>query len=278
MHTWHWQHWQGLPYLTCSLLQQWPHGFFTQQFWPRGPEEMVAVLHQPASVYRVKQVHGNCVLSTDEVRMAVAEASKGGLPTQAPSGSSCPEADALVSTQPHQAVWVCTADCNPVLIADSRTGRVAAVHAGWRGTAQQVVPQAIRRLQAQGSRLADLRLAMGPAIAGEVYQVSTQVAVEVGRSIWPLAADDAPETFLARVQALPESPIGPDPTPGRVRLDVRRVNLIQLAQLKLAPEQVAIAPHCTYQEPDYFFSYRRSREKKVQWSGIVSTPSLPGQE
>ena len=63
----------------------------------------------------------------------------------------------------------------------------------------------------------------------------------------------------------------PDPEPGRARLDVRRVNALQLEHLGIAPEQVAIAPHCTHQEPDRFFSYRRAKEKKVQWSGIVST-------
>jgi polyphenol oxidase len=35
-------------------------------------------------------------------------------------------------------------------------------------------------------------------------------------------------------------------------------------------EQIAIAPYCTYQTPEYFFSYRREHQKKVQWSGIVS--------
>ncbi|MGL5060500.1 MAG: hypothetical protein ACRC62_11025, partial [Microcoleus sp.] len=35
--SWDWQNWEGLPYLTCSLLAPWKHGFFTQQFSPRGP-------------------------------------------------------------------------------------------------------------------------------------------------------------------------------------------------------------------------------------------------
>jgi hypothetical protein len=35
----------------------------------------------------------------------------------------------------------------------------------------------------------------------------------------------------------------------------------------------AIAPYCTYQTPEYFFSYRREKQKKVQWSGIVSVTS-----
>jgi hypothetical protein len=62
----------------------------------------------------------------------------------------------------------------------------------------------------------------------------------------------------------------PDPEPGKLRLDVGRVNHWQLMGLGLAPEQIAIAPHCTFQEPQRFFSYRRTGEKLVQWSGIVS--------
>jgi len=61
-----------------------------------------------------------------------------------------------------------------------------------------------------------------------------------------------------------------DPEPGRARLDVRRVNALQLEQLGLSSEQIAIAPHCTYQDPENFFSYRRSKQRKAQWSGIVS--------
>ncbi|MEO0985462.1 MAG: laccase domain-containing protein, partial [Cyanobacteria bacterium J06639_14] len=146
---------------------------------------------------------------------------------------------------------------------------VAAVHAGWRGTALRIVPEAIHQMQAQGSRLPNLRVAMGPAIAGEVYQVTTHVAVEIGRSLPDVADND--ETLLAKLQAMEVPPVFPDPEPGRIRLDVRRINALQLIQLGLDAEQIAIAPHCTYQEAERFFSYRRTREKKVQWSGIVST-------
>ncbi len=72
------------------------------------------------------------------------------------------------------------------------------------------------------------------------------------------------------LQQLPNSPIFDDSQPGRVRLDVRRVNALQLEQLGIQPEQVAIAPYGTYQVPEHFFSYRRDKLKKVQWSGIVS--------
>jgi copper oxidase (laccase) domain-containing protein len=43
-----------------------------------------------------------------------------------------------------------------------------------------------------------------------------------------------------------------------------------MEKLGVSPEQIAIAPYCTYQTPEHFFSYRREKQKKVQWSGIVS--------
>jgi YfiH family protein len=264
MHTWRWRTEKGLPYLTCSLLEAWPHGFFTQQFWPRSPEELVDFLHPNAQVYRVKQVHGNKVLTPSEIEIVWKQAEEG-----KPEIERSP-ADGVLTERSHQAVWVCSADCTPVLIADSQTGQVAAVHAGWRGTAGRIVPQAIARLQLQGSQIQNLLVAMGPAIAGKVYQVSHHVAVEVGASILPSASAGSVESILDGLQQLPDSPVLADPQPGRVRLDVRRVNVLQMEQLGIHAEQIAIAPHCTYQEPEHFFSYRRDKLKKVQWSGIVS--------
>jgi polyphenol oxidase len=264
MHAWHWRTWEGLPYLTCSLLESWHHGFFTQQFSPSSPLELTKVLYPEASVYRLKQVHGNTVLTPTEI---VGKLTEGGDEIEGVGDSAVALGDGLVSDQSLQAVWVASADCTPVLIVDDKTGRVAAIHAGWRGTSLKIVPQAIKRMQAQGSKLQDLRIAMGPAIAGEVYQVSEQVAAEVGNSIIPQKDEKA---IVAALYELVNSPLLPDPEPGRVRLDVRRVNALQMEQLGISPEQVAIAPYCTYQTPEYFFSYRREKQKKVQWSGIVS--------
>jgi hypothetical protein len=252
MHTWHWRNWEGLPYLTCSILEVWHHGFFTQQFWPRSPQDLTAVLQPEASVYRLKQVHGNTVLTPQEVES---------------NGDDLASADALISQQSLQAVWVASADCTPVLIGDVRTGQVSAIHAGWRGTAKKIVPQAIARLQTQGSKLDDLRIAMGPAIAGEVYQVSLDVAAEIGASIIP---HEDEQKIVEALHELPNSPLLEDPNPGKVRLDVRRINALQLENMGFSAEQVAITPYCTYQTPEHFFSYRREQEKKVQWSGIVS--------
>jgi len=286
MQIWHWQtHPEaGTAYLTCNLLKDWAHGFFSNQFWPSPPEELVETL-QPAPptlgtgapVYRLKQVHGNRVMRAADLAPIQLDA------------VNLAEADGLVSTAAAQAIWVCTADCTPVLIGDIATGQTAAVHAGWRGTAAKILPVAVAQMQAQGSQIADLRVAMGPAIAGEQYQVSETVAAQVGATLFEEEVTPAQDLqgsdqvsdfdstinsqlaeFCQRLLQLPDSPVLPDPQPGRLRLDVPKVNALQLTQLGFEPDQIAIAPHCTYQNPDLFFSYRREKQKKVQWSGIVS--------
>jgi YfiH family protein len=283
MQTWHWHTHPETDgaYLACKLLKDWAHGFFSNQFWPNPPESLVEILQSTPPqairlpVYRLKQVHGNRVMRAADLA-----------PIE-PDGENLAEADGLVSTAAAQAIWVCTADCTPVLIGDIATGQTAAVHAGWRGTAAKILPVAVAQMQAQGSQIADLRVAMGPAVAGEQYQVSETVAAQVGATLFAedvQAADlqlsefsDSDSTatpqiaeFCQRLLQIPDSPILPDPQPGRLRIDVPKVNALQLGQLGLEPEQIAIAPYCTYQNPDLFFSYRREKQKKVQWSGIVS--------
>lgn len=268
---WTWKTWQNKPFLTCGLLPG-PHGFFTRHFYPLAPEDLVdALLPEKNSgaevkVYRLKQVHSGDVLTPTEVE----EITSAGLPSlKDGTPASFALADGLVSQRPKQSVWACSADCTPALIGDVLTGQVAAVHAGWRGTAQKIVPAAVARLVAQGSQLSNIRVALGPAIDGSVYQVGLDVAAEVGASVVS-PAGLSEEEIVAQLMATTNPPILSDPEADRVRLDVRRINQIQLEQMGMAREWIAIAPHCTYQEPDSFFSYRRTAEKQVQWAGIIS--------
>jgi YfiH family protein len=235
---------------------------------------LASLLQVQTQTFRVQQVHGNQVLSTAEVQaywqqlhFQLSSLDDNTVDT----GSKYPQADGLFSQDKNQGVWVCTADCTPVLIADIGSGQVAAVHAGWRGTAAKIVPIALNRLQEQGSQLSDIRVVMGPAIAGTHYQVTTEVAAQVGSTVLdPEFSSASAEEITAYLLQVENAPLLVDPEPGRVRLDVRQVNAMQLGQMGLLPEQIAIAPYCTYQSPEQFFSYRREKCKQVQWSGIVS--------
>jgi YfiH family protein len=250
-------------YLTCSLLADFAHGFWSRQAYPHTPFELAPMLTpiQGATTYRVKQVHGDRVVLCNDLTPVIS--------------SELPElvdADGIWGNQTQQALWTCTADCTPVLVGDRRTGAASAIHAGWRGTAAMIVPKAIAQLEAQGSRREDLRIALGPAIDGAVYQVSDEVGVEVVKALFSDWV--SPESVIEHVgfadRDHPESPLYSDDEPGKVRLDVRRVIVGQIRQLGIAAEAIAVAPHCTFQDADRFFSYRRTGEKFVQWSGIVT--------
>ncbi|MEM9138053.1 MAG: peptidoglycan editing factor PgeF, partial [Cyanobacteria bacterium P01_F01_bin.42] len=183
MSHWTWHSWNGTPYLTCNLLEPWQHGFFTRQSWPSQPDSLVYAIGQDTSVCRVKQVHGNTVLAGSEMQQYFNPMNT--------EESPYPKADGLYSDAYGQALWVCSADCTPVLIGDRTTGHAAAVHAGWRGTAARIVPRAVERLLAQGSQLSNLIVAMGPAISGAVYQVDNDVAKQMAQSLIPKVSESA---------------------------------------------------------------------------------------
>ena len=101
-----------------------------------------------AGIVAVHQVHGAALLDADAV-----DAARPG------------KADGIVSRDPSKLLTVQTADCAPWLIADRRRGVVAAVHAGWRGTAAGIAGMAVKRMgELFGSRPGDLIAALGPSI------------------------------------------------------------------------------------------------------------------
>ena len=101
------------------------------------------------------------------------------------------EADALISKDIGVIVGVRTADCVPILLADPSTGAVAAVHAGWRGTAQGIVAAAVESLVAEWQiDPRNLRAAIGPSIGSCCYEVGPEVAQRFGvRTSHPVHLD-----------------------------------------------------------------------------------------
>jgi YfiH family protein len=91
------------------------------------------------------------------------------------------EGDALISNQPGVIVGVKTADCVPILLADPATGVVAAIHAGWRGSAQGIVASTVKALVARWkSDPRNVRAAIGPSIGACCYEVGPEVARRFG--------------------------------------------------------------------------------------------------
>jgi YfiH family protein len=132
-----------------------------------------------------------------------------------------------------------TADCVPILLASREGTFVAAVHAGWRGTARGIVQRAVRAFEGMGCPPATVIAAVGPAIGACCYTVSEQIAREVA---------------VASGVAVAGVAYGNRENP---RLDLRAANRRQMLAAGIPAGSVHLAPWCTSCEADLFFSYRR---------------------
>jgi YfiH family protein len=169
---------------------------------------------------RVRQAHGAAVVRLDG-------------PT-----APAPEADAVLSTMPGVAACVSTADCVPILLADPRSGAVAAVHAGWRGTLARVAAAAVAALGREvGAAPGTLLAAVGPSIGPCCYAISPELAARFAAELGPglSAAGEAP------------------------RLDLWTANLRVLEVAGVAVERVDLLRRCASCEAEAFYSHRRDR-------------------
>jgi hypothetical protein len=110
-----------------------------------------------------------------------------------------PQGDALFSREPGLLLAVQTADCIPILLADTKQRAVAAIHAGWRGTLRRIAAKALGRMQMEfGTRPEDVIAALGPGIGRCCYEVGSEVVREF-HAQFPNARDwfDGPFDTLA---------------------------------------------------------------------------------
>jgi polyphenol oxidase len=177
-------------------------------------------------LYTVSQVHGPAVrVVTDG---------------EAPADVRRERADALVARGTGLAIGVRVADCGSLLLADRRTGAVAAVHAGWRGAVAGVVTEAIRAMEgAHGSKVEDLLVAIGPHIRREHFEVGPEVARELA------AAAPGAKVLHGHGE--------------RPHADLTAVLRYQLRTAGVAERNIEDLGGCTYADPVRFYSHRRDR-------------------
>jgi polyphenol oxidase len=141
------------------------------------------------------------------------------------------EGDALIATEPGVMVSIRTADCFPILIVDTRTRAVAAVHAGWRGSAEEIVRKTVERLRSEfGTDPKDVFAAIGPGIGACCYHVGEEVALMFGRK-------------------------------KAGYLDLAAVNRRQLLMAGIPGDQIDAVGGCTSCEPETFHSFRRDKDQ-----------------
>lgn len=89
--------------------------------------------------------------------------------------SDMPKVDALVTTKPGLNLTVKTADCAPVLFADSEHGVIGAAHAGWKGAFQGVIENTILKMIEQGAHVDDIVVGVGPCLHLSSFEVGPEI-------------------------------------------------------------------------------------------------------
>lgn len=178
-------------------------------------QALTSLLNLPARPFWIKQTHGTDVVETNQQNIGV-------------------EADASYTSQSNHICAVLTADCLPILICNQSGTQVAAIHAGWRGLANGIIEESLKRLNSSGE---DLLVWLGPAIGPNKF--------EVGRDVF----DAFTQQHVASASAF---------TPNANEKWL--ADLYELAKLRLqlhGIHQIYGGEYCTHTQSDLFFSYRR---------------------
>jgi len=149
------------------------------------------------------------------------------------------EGDALITNLPGLAISIRTADCYPILLADARHRAVAAVHAGWRGTAAHIIGKTLEKMKSEfGTEPRDVHAATGPGIGVCCYEVGEEVARQFGFRM-------------------------------RTHLDLARENRMQLETAGVPSGNTEALGVCTFCDSERFFSYRREKETAGRMTSFI---------
>ena len=232
--------------ITSDALAQLRHGFFTRKggastglfaslncgFGSSDRREFVSFNRKLAT--DTLGVSPNRLATVHQVHSATALATEGPFDVQ-------PRADAMATASPGLGLAILTADCQPVLLADTSAQVIGAAHAGWRGALDGILEATVDAMAGLGARPADIAAVIGPSISQRAY--------EVGPEFLERFVDDDPGNtrFFAN---------GRD---DRLQFDLVGYSLQRLRNAGIGNAQWT--GHCTFSDSDRFFSYRRSQHR-----------------
>ncbi|HEY7171347.1 MAG TPA: peptidoglycan editing factor PgeF [Vicinamibacterales bacterium] len=253
------------PALVCRALQPFAAHFFTTRAWALGSpagngtapaswEEVAAQLGVPGGLARLHQVHGNRA-----IRAA------------ATAAAPLADADIVIADDPAIGVAVQAADCVPLLLADRRSGAVAAAHAGWRGMAARVPRSVIAAMrEAFATRPEDLVAALGPSIGACCYEVGPDVYDAFAAA--GFSVSDLERWFFREPQPSSINPSMPLPARRADRwfFDGWTSVASQLEAEGILSTQIFGAGLCTASHADLLPSYRRDGRAAGRIAGAIT--------
>lgn len=249
-----------LEIITSDALAPVQHGFFTRRGGAssgiftglncgRGSQDQdAAVAINRGRVAKAMGVAPEALLGVHQVHSARVVTVDGPMDMR-------PEADALVTATPGLALSILTADCQPVLFADAGAGVIGAAHAGWRGALDGILGATIEAMEALGATRSNITAVIGPTISQANYEVGPEF-------VESFQAED-PDTMRHFAGGAGD----------RAQFDLPGFGLARLRAEGIG--QAEWTRHCTYADPERFFSYRRScHRKEPDYGRLISAIRL----
>lgn len=208
------------------------HGISTKNLGsvsdPQGKKNFFNHLSVPdRNIVEAEQVHGNHVA----------------LVTEKERGHLILKTDALITNLPEVVLFIKVADCVPILLADPEKKAVAAIHAGWRGTAQEITRITVAHMEDHfGTDPQDLIVGIGPSIGPCCYEIDSPVIETFERFPYK-------EEVILRRRGV------------HANLDLWNANKFQLISEGVKEENIEVAGICTHDNPDLFFSERKKKSR-----------------
>tara|TARA_Y100000589_G_scaffold24823_1_gene20519 strand:- start:2096 stop:2884 length:789 start_codon:yes stop_codon:yes gene_type:complete len=168
-------------------------------------------------------------------------------------------ADGIVSDQVNQNLWIYTADCMPILVADFKNKIVASLHCGRKGLEKKIIKKLITLFKNLGCNSKNLLVAVGPSISSKKYVIDKDLFNQFLKNMnsTNLYFDDFQQTNLSQIGSN-----------NKIELDLKKHAYFQLLKENINPENIDISNKCTYSSNREFHSYRKTKTKKRQWSFI----------
>jgi YfiH family protein len=209
-----------------------------------------AVGHDVARLAEASQVHGVRSLDVDPFV-------EGGVLDRGRVRAE--QADALATGVASIAVGVRTADCVPILVADAASGAVAAIHAGWRGGVDGVVPRAIEALVSRGARPDAMIAAIGPHIRVASFEVGEEVVEAMMRAL-PRRSDRA---------AVVAGPLVDRSRGAKPHASLATLVLAQLLECGVLEDRLEDVGGDTCAERERFHSHRRDGARSGRQLSVI---------
>ena len=192
------------------------------------------------------------------------------------SGSNELAGDGMVSQTPRLLLGIQSADCLPVILADTKRRAVGIFHAGWRGTLKRIVEKGAGEMRRWfGTLPRDIRAAIGPGIHGCCYEVGPDIResfesqFEYGAKLFREIEESDPVREKYPMLFLTARAPGHSELPKKIFLDLPEANRRQLLAIGVPAKNISVSPLCTACHPDSLFSYRAEKGVTGRMMGVV---------